>query len=75
MLDVDEDVQGEVDEDADDEGLYVGALDMIGIEAVVVIMSEDVWTVSPDTNTMLRQGLGKVQNGDKFDMFRQLLSS
>ena len=42
MLDVDEDVQGEVDEDVDDEGLCVGAMDMIGFEAVDVIMSEDV---------------------------------
>ena len=59
MLDVDEDVQGEVDEDVDDEGLCVGAMDMIGLEAVDVIMSEDVWNVSPDTSTMLRQGLGE----------------
>ena len=42
-------------------------MEIIGLEAVDVIMSEDVWTVSPDTSTMLRQGLGMVENVTKFE--------
>ena len=59
MLDVDEDVHWEDEEDVEEGGVCVGALDIIGLEDPVELMSEDFWNVSPETNTMLRQGLGK----------------
>ena len=57
MLDVDEDVHWEDDEDVDEEGVCVGAMDIIGFDDLVDIMSEDVWNVFPDTSTIVWQGL------------------
>jgi len=47
----------EEDEDGDEKGWFVCAVDIIGFEQAVVTVSDDVWNVSLDISTMLRQGL------------------
>ena len=56
-MDADEDVHLEEEEDGDEKGWFVCAVDIIGFEQAVVTVSDDVWNVSLDISTMLRQGL------------------